>query len=397
MRILVVDDTYSNRMLLEAMLRAGGYTDVLLAGTAMEALSVLGMEERPEEPVVPKAERTADDRPACGTCSPDGAPGVEPCDESGPTKPFAATPPDGTHSDSPEAEPLSPLCNGVDLVLMDIMMPEINGIQATRTIKAHTEGQHIPVIICTAYPDEQSLNAAFEAGAMDFISWPVTRVELLARVRSALRLKREIDTRRQREADLVRLARELASTNERLTVANLMLHRLSAIDPLTGIPNRRGFENAYEKCWAMAVRKRRSLAVLMVDIDHFKKYNDCCGHQQGDDCLRRISGIIASSLHRPQDSVARYGGEEFVVVLPETDTLGAMHVADRIRESLERNDLSHPDLEESVTVSIGLAAFVPSLSDDPSRLIEMADMAMYDAKRAGRNRCCQYTDVKPVD
>ena len=275
---------------------------------------------------------------------------------------------------------------------MDIMMPEINGIQATRTIKESPQGQFVPVIICTAFPDEENLNAAFEAGAMDFISWPVTRVELLARVRSALRLKREVDIRRQREADLVRLAKELATTNERLTMANLMLQRLSAIDPLTGIPNRRGFENTYGKYWGMAVRKQRSLALLMVDIDHFKKFNDACGHQQGDDCLRRIAAMLSACLHRPQDNVARFGGEEFVIILPETDTRGAMAIAERIRKSLQNERISHPGLDcldclPYVTVSIGLAAMIPSFEDNPSRLIDMADMAMYDAKRTGRN-CC---------
>lgn len=199
MRILIVDDTESNRILLEAMLRGGGYTNVLSASCAAKAFEKLEL-----------------DRPA---------------------------------SDLADELPKDLPCNGVDLILMDIMMPGINGIEATRTIKNHPHGQFIPVITCTASPEEMHINAAFEAGAADFITWPVTKVELLARVRSALHLKQEIDIRRQREKELLRLAKELSTANERLTMANLMLQRLSAIDPLTGIPNRRGFEATYAKSW----------------------------------------------------------------------------------------------------------------------------------------------------
>jgi len=173
-----------------------------------------------------------------------------------------------------------------------------------------------------------------------------------------------------------------------LEEANATLQRLSTLDGLTGIPNRRSFEERIEEEWRRAQRDSAMLAVLMVDIDHFKAYNDHYGHLQGDDCLIDIAQAIAATVNRPADSVARYGGEEFVAVLPDTDARGAALVAERLRQRIENLRITHQvsPAASVVTVSIGFAAVTPTAHLQAPDLIGAADRALYEAKREGRNR-----------
>ncbi|MEF2229769.1 MAG: diguanylate cyclase [Pseudodesulfovibrio sp.] len=261
-----------------------------------------------------------------------------------------------------------------DLVLMDVDLPDTDGIVATLTIKSNTAFENIPVIMVTAHDDEATFDRAFAAGASDYILKPVGRVELRARIRSALQLRREMIKSKERERELERLARKL--------------ERMSNLDGLTGIANRRCFDDTLITEWVRNGREDKPIGLLMIDIDHFKHYNDALGHVDGDACLCAVAQAIRGAVHRPGDVVARYGGEEFVVILPNTDYEGARAVADNIHASLARTCISHPNSSVgcTVTVSIGVASGVPTCQNTPEHLVQAADRALYLAKQAGRNR-----------
>lgn len=262
----------------------------------------------------------------------------------------------------------------VDLVLMDIEMPGTDGIASTLTIKSENLFEDIPVIVITNHDDENTLDRSFAAGASDFIVKPVSRVELRARIRSALQLRYEMLRRKKRERELERLARKL--------------ERMTNLDGLTGIANRRCFDDTLVKEWVRNGRDDAPIGLLMIDIDHFKSYNDALGHVDGDTCLCAVADAIKQAVHRPGDMVARYGGEEFAVILPNTDYEGAASVAANIHRNISRIGICHPDSSVgcTVTVSIGVAATVPTCQFTPEGLVNAADRALYQAKQSGRNR-----------
>lgn len=261
-----------------------------------------------------------------------------------------------------------------DLVLMDVELPGTDGVAATLTIKSQTEYEDTAIIMVSQHDEEAILDRAFAAGATDYIVKPVGMVELRARIRSALQLKNEMARRRLRERELEALARKL--------------EKMSNQDGLTGIANRRCFDDLFVKEWMRNGRNDTPLGLLMIDIDHFKSYNDALGHVDGDCCLCAVAEAITAAVHRPGDLVARYGGEEFSVILPDTDFEGASAVAETIHNNLASVCLNHPDSAVSchVTVSIGVASTVPSLHTTPEQLMAAADQALYQAKQAGRNR-----------
>ena len=192
------------------------------------------------------------------------------------------------------------------------------------------------------------------------------------------------------DAENERLLRSLAAANAQLEAANRRLHGLAITDGLTGVANRRGLDAALATEWRRVGRDSSHLALLLVDIDHFKSYNDCFGHQAGDDCLRRIAGCLeATACRRPGDLVARYGGEEFAVILPGTDRFGAIDVAERLRDAVQALRLPHPGSPTGlVTISIGVASahLTDEWAKDPRQLVAVADRELYRAKQAGRNR-----------
>lgn len=268
----------------------------------------------------------------------------------------------------------------VDLIMMDIMMPDIDGIEACRRIKSKELYQDVPVIMVTGKKDVDNLQKAFSAGAHDYITKPPNAVELLARVRSALKLKHETDRRKAREAELLQLKLQLED-------ANGILRRLSFADGLTGVANRRRFDEVLKQEWGRARRNNSPLSLILLDIDYFKKYNDSLGHQAGDSCLKQVAAVLKENLKRPSDLAARYGGEEFAIVLPNTELQGATHVAEIIRSKIEDLRIYHPgsEIDKRVTVSLGVSCLYPDASNSPEILLAKADKALYQAKQAGRN------------
>jgi diguanylate cyclase (GGDEF)-like protein len=208
---------------------------------------------------------------------------------------------------------------------------------------------------------------------------------------------RDITERKQVESGLKKALAELAQAklemerfNWRLTEANLKLQRISQLDGLTGIANRRYFDEYLNKEWRRALRGAQMLALIMTDVDHFKAYNDCYGHQAGDDCLRKMARALSAEVRRPADLLARYGGEELVAVLPDTSLEGALLIAENMRLAVEALAIPHaksPTVSH-VTLSLGVAAVVPTPATLPKLLIEAADKALYQAKAEGRNRVC---------
>lgn len=320
MRILIVDDYADNRVLLEVLLATAGYGEVVSAASAVEAFAALGL---------------------------------------------------GDHDRTP----------AIDAILMDIRMPEIDGITATRRIKADERLRDVPVIMVTGQTDDRALQDAFEAGAMDYVTKPINPVQLMTRLRSALRLREEMELRKSRERELCELAAQLA-------VTNAALQRISRVDALTGLANRRHLDDVLDVEWRRAARTHSPLSVLMIDVDCFKLYNDTLGHGAGDDCLRAVAEALRSELNRPSDFAARYGGEEFAVVLVDTDLEGAEVVAESMRTAVERLTIPHPSSVAGsyVTVSIGVATARPGKSFKAETLMGAADRMLYAAKRSGRNR-----------
>lgn len=249
-----------------------------------------------------------------------------------------------------------------DLILLDIMMPDIDGYEVCRRLKATPETAAIPIIFVTALGQEADEAKGLQAGAIDYITKPISPPIVKARVRNHLKLKRYQD----------------------------MLAGLALLDGLTGIPNRRRFDDALQLEWHRAKRTGSPVSLLMIDIDFFKLYNDTYGHLAGDDCLRLIAQAMHEVVHRGGDLVARYGGEEFACILAETDAAGARPVADRIIDVIHSLAIPHSasTVAPHVTVSIGCCTIKPTNDHSAEHLVACADQNLYQAKQTGRNRVC---------
>lgn len=274
-----------------------------------------------------------------------------------------------------------PVQAGVTLVLLEMAQAPADALDACRRITAAPHLAGIPVVVMGAARDTALLQQAFEAGAVDYLAGLAFADELPSRVRVALNLYEERERRKVRE-------QELLETTNRLEAAYRELQMLSALDPLTGIANRRTFADFLDVEWKRAARNQVPISLLIVDIDWFKEFNDRFGHQAGDACLRRVATTLADSLNRPGDLVARYGGEEFAVVLPDTDERGAHFVGERLRRRVEGLAIRHPKslVSPYVTISVGVTTRRPTKNDDPGEMITSADNALYRGKNTGRNR-----------
>ena len=265
-----------------------------------------------------------------------------------------------------------------DLVLLDVLLPDMDGFEVARQMRAiEKPGAWTPIIFLSSRNSDADIEKGISAGGDDYLSKPVSEAVLGAKIRAMQRIV-------QMRTSLVVLARELDAANQELK-------RLSASDGLTGIANRRFFDDYLSREWRRAMREESVISLLMCDVDHFKPFNDTFGHQAGDDCLRRIANALASTMERGADIVARYGGEEFAIILPQTPLAGAQLVAERLRHAVETLNQPNPGSPEAITtISVGLATLRPSKQNVLQELIQNADRALYRAKSLGRNVVCSY-------
>jgi len=260
------------------------------------------------------------------------------------------------------------------IVLLDVNMPGIDGYETARRIREASPEEWVPIIFLSANESDQDFNKAIESGGDDYLVKPVGRIVLAAKIRALQRLE-------QMRRKLVELTSELAASNRRL-------EQLSQSDGLTGVANRRYFDNFLAHHMALAARQKTNLSLVLCDVDCFKAYNDHYGHLAGDECLRKVAQILQTACQRSTDLVARYGGEEFALVLPDTHRTGAAQHVRNIRQALAEAAIGHARSTVSpyVTLSIGIAAYIPGKDMKPEDLIARADEALYRAKAMGRNR-----------
>ena len=260
-----------------------------------------------------------------------------------------------------------------DIVLLDIILPDTNGYEVAKEIRSlQGKDDWTAIIFLSAMSKDEDLARGIEVGGDDYIMKPAGSVVVQAKVRAMYRL--------------VKMQRALVKLADQLNVANLELQRLSMTDGLTGIANRRMFDQSLAREWRRCIRLKKPMSIVLLDVDSFKKYNDRYGHQAGDDCLKAIAGELARSAPRPADLVARYGGEEFVMTLGETDESGALWVANRLRQHVAGLKMPHEDSNHTyVTVSCGVSSVLPSRDLSVDTLVKSADNALYLAKKQGRN------------
>ena len=247
-----------------------------------------------------------------------------------------------------------------DLILLDIMMPKMDGYEVCAELKKNKKTEQIPIIFVTVKDEDKDEARGLDLGAVDYITKPIRAPIVKARIKNHLELKRQRD----------------------------LLEKLSSVDGLTGIPNRRRFNEFLDLEWRRTLRTRSSLSIIMMDIDYFKLFNDYYGHAAGDECLRKVAQTVVNSIKRITDLVARYGGEEFISVLPLVEMDDAITIAKRVQLSVVALKIPHvlSSVSEYVTMSLGVATTVPSLDITPGSLIKAADKALYEAKAAGRNQ-----------
>jgi diguanylate cyclase (GGDEF)-like protein len=249
--------------------------------------------------------------------------------------------------------------NDIDLILLDVEMPDINGYEVCKILKNNETIKNIPIIFITGRTSQEDEEHGLNLGAIDYITKPFNKAIVKLRIKNYLNLK----------------------------IKNDMLEKLSMYDGLTNIRNRRFFDETFEKTFSEIKRDKKSLAVLMIDIDFFKPYNDNYGHGQGDETLRKVAKALEKTIKRASDFVARYGGEEFVILLKDIKKDGVEAVANNLLNAVRELKITHEfsKIENYVTISIG-ASFYNSSSDITKlELLLKADETLYNVKNSGRN------------
>ena len=249
-----------------------------------------------------------------------------------------------------------------DVILLDILMLDMDGYQVISELKKSELTRSIPVIFLTALTSDADEEKGLILGAVDYIVKPFSASIVKLRLYNQMKMLEQFR----------------------------MIEKLSMSDKLTGLPNRRSFEERIKVEWARSMREKTPISILIIDLDKFKDFNDTYGHLQGDVVLQTIAKVFPTVIRRPADFIARWGGEEFIVVLPNTNSPGALDIAEKIRLTAENTKHHGDNCEESLTVSIGV-----NTKDPPSGLLEDffqgADTALYEAKRNGRNRVCNFS------
>ncbi|AKH19175.1 diguanylate cyclase domain-containing protein [Sedimenticola thiotaurini] len=247
-----------------------------------------------------------------------------------------------------------------DLILLDIVMPNIDGYEVCRRLKAGDGTRKIPIIFISTKTDVEDETRGLELGAVDYITKPFRTPIVKARVRTQIQLKHNSD----------------------------LLEKLALIDALTNLPNRRRFEQILKREWSRCRRSQAPISIMLLDIDHFKQFNDHYGHPAGDRCLKQVAQALPLPLKRPADSIFRYGGEEFIAVLPETEYSVALKLAEKMRLQVANLAIPHAqssDTHPYISISIGVTATTPSSRSNPKMLVQLADTMLYEAKNSGRN------------
>jgi diguanylate cyclase (GGDEF)-like protein len=247
-----------------------------------------------------------------------------------------------------------------DLILLDVVMPGISGHEICQRLKDNPDTADIPIIFITAQNEEAEEIRGLELGAVDFIHKPVNAVILQARVNTHVTLQQQ----------------------------RKLLQNLASVDGLTGIANRRRFDEFLEMHWMQSARSKLPISIILFDVDHFKKFNDHYGHRAGDECLMRIAGAAARATRRPLDLAARYGGEEFACILPDTDSAGAIQIAESIIRNVQECAIPHEAVGPNykVGISAGISTHIATLDKSSTWLVECADKQLYRAKMNGRGR-----------
>lgn len=267
------------------------------------------------------------------------------------------------------------------IILQDMVMPDVDGMILVRFFRANSDTSDIPIIVLSSKEDPEIKSNALANGANDYLVKLPDKIELIARIRS------------HSKHYLMKIERDAAffamkEMQKQLEESNAELQRLSTLDGLTGLANRRSFDETIESEIKRAVREQTELSLLMIDIDYFKPFNDTYGHQGGDDCLKKVANTIGGITQRPADLATRYGGEEFAFILPHTDTNGALFVGEKLRSAVEELQIPHEgsEVKSTVTISLGCSTIKPDHNSTLEELIERADKALYHAKDNGRNQ-----------
>jgi diguanylate cyclase (GGDEF)-like protein len=258
--------------------------------------------------------------------------------------------------------------NQPDLILLDVGMPDINGYEVCRILKSNELSNKIPVIFITARDESEEEEKGFLLGASDYIKKPFHPAVVRARIKNQIQLKKYM---------------------------NILEDRVYE-DALTGIANRRIYDEMFQKIWKQCAREKKYISLIMFDIDHFKAYNDHYGHGSGDECLRKVAQALKKHVNRPLDVIARYGGEEFTVILYDTDINETKTIAEKMCQQVRELNIPHDYSLAApfVTVSAGYAATIPSHTKKPDKLLQHADMVLYAAKSAGKNQCIAWKNTK---
>jgi len=249
--------------------------------------------------------------------------------------------------------------NNPDLILLDIIMPDMNGFDVITKLKESDRTVKIPVIFITGLTDPADEEKGFFLGAVDYITKPFNKAIVKARVNTHIQIVDQMRT----------------------------IEQIGLIDALTKVANRRGFDNRFCADWGRSIREGTPISVMIMDIDKFKNYNDTYGHHEGDNALKAFADTASKTSSRANDFFARWGGEEFIMLLPNTDIYGAAEVAEKLRANIEEMTMQTEDGEETkITVSIGVKSIIPAADSIPDDFIKKADQALYRAKESGRNR-----------